>query len=182
MSFVKKKTLDTDTRISLGGEKDGKRNPTSVEGYYLGSTTFQSDYGEGTLHVLSTAEGNVGIYARGNMNRILTGDHRGQMVRLSFVGMRAPFKKGRKPSYQYELEYDAENTIDAAGFALESQEPAQDEEDPALQDEDLDSDEEQSLDQVVSARSSHAHSAVTTTDVKRAQSLLKQTKKADRVL
>jgi len=129
MGFKKKIELRTDQTMQLGGNnsKTGKANPTQVEGYYLGAKDIESDFGVGKLHYFQTAEGTVGVWGKTHMNILLTTDHLGQMVRVSFVGMRAPFKKGRRPSYQYELEYDAENTIDVSGIALQTESGSVDE-------------------------------------------------------
>lgn len=121
MGYQKKSDLSTETAIQLGGtnKKTGKPNPKFVEGYYLGSKTTQSDFGEGKLHVFQTAEGNVGVWGKTNSNRLLASEHLGQMVKLSFTGM-GKAQKGRAAPYNYELLFDADNTIAVASDSAES--------------------------------------------------------------
>lgn len=125
MSYQTKFDGRTDKTIRLGG--DG--NPTSIEGYFLGSKDTQSDYGPGKLHLFQTSEGVVGVWGKTRMNTLLTDNHRGQMVLLSFTGMIAPSKKGRRPSYGFKLQYDPENTIDVSNIDLSATPSAEDEED-----------------------------------------------------
>lgn len=128
MSYKTKFDGRTDKTIKLGG--DG--NPTSIEGYFLGSKETQSDYGPGKLHLFQTPEGVVGVWGKTRMNNLLTADHRGQMVLLSFTGMIAPAKKGRRPSYGFKLQYDPENTIDVSNIDLTAAPSAEDEDDGGL--------------------------------------------------
>lgn len=125
MGYITKFDGSTDKTIKLGG--DG--NPASIEGYFLGSKDTESDYGPGKLHIFQTKEGTVGVWGKTRMNSLLTEDHKGQMVLLSFTGMVAPSKKGRKPSYGYKLQYDKDNTIDTSSVNLNAAPPAVDEED-----------------------------------------------------
>lgn len=122
MAYKKKIELKADDAISLGGinSKTGEKNPISVEGHYLGAkTTPDTGYGEGKLHIFSTARGTVGVWGKSHLNRLLTSDHVGQMCLVTFTGMSIP-KKGKRPAYQYELQYDAENTIDVSGITVET--------------------------------------------------------------
>lgn len=131
MSYKTKFNGTADTAIQLGG----KGNPTSIEGYFLGSKdTPDSGYGPGKLHIFQTAEGNIGVWGKTNSNRLLTKDHVGQMVMLTFTGM-GPKSKGKNPAYQYELKYDEENTIDTTGVELNTAEPAYDEDVESEEDE-----------------------------------------------
>lgn len=114
MSYKKKIELESDKAINLGG--DG--NPTKIEGYYLGAKTIQGGaYGPSVLHIFQTKTGNVGVWARGNLNRLLESHHAGQMCLVEFTGMRQPSKKGQRPSYQHTLSYDDTNTIDMGSIA-----------------------------------------------------------------
>lgn len=128
MSYKTKFDGRTDKTIKLGG--DG--NPVSIEGYFLGSKETQSDYGPGKLHLFQTSDGVVGVWGKTRMNTLLTEDHRGQMVLLSFTGMIAPSKKGRRPSYGFKLQYDPENTIDVSNIDLSAAPSAEDDEDLGL--------------------------------------------------
>lgn len=119
MAYITKFNGSTDATIKLGGEG----NPTSIEGYFLGSKDTQSDYGPGKLHIFKTKEGTIGVWGKTRMNNQLTSDLKGQMVLVTFTGMVAPSKKGRKPSYGYEVQHDPDNSIDVTGINLGAQEP-----------------------------------------------------------
>ncbi len=114
MAYQTKFDGTTDKTIKLGGEG----NPTSIEGYFLGSKDTQSDYGPGKLHIFQTDEGTVGVWGKTRMNGLLTKDLVGQMVLVSFTGMIAPSKKGRKPSYGYKVQHDPSNVTDTTGINL----------------------------------------------------------------
>lgn len=113
MAYEKKIDAQASTTIKLGG--DG--NPTSIEGYYLTSKdTPDSGYGPGKLHIFMTKEGNVGVWGKTNINRLLTDDLKGKMCLLTFTGM-GPKRKGRNPAYEYELQFDRSNTVDVTHLA-----------------------------------------------------------------
>lgn len=158
MGYQKKADLATETVIQLGGtnSKTGKANPSSVEGYYLGAKTTQSDFGEGKLHIFQTANGNVGVWGKTNSNRLLSSEHVGQMCKLVFTGMGKP-QKGRKPPYSYELFFDQDNSISVATAAVEAfgEESAESNEYASEVSEDIIEDfaaEEEVLDEVPPAR------------------------------
>lgn len=118
MAYKEKLQLSTDKTITIGGASaDGKPNPTKIEGFYLGAKTVDSDFGPGKLHIFQTAEGNVGVWGKTHLNGLLSPDLTGTMVLVTFAGMKAPSKKGRRPSYSYKVQYNSENTIDVTGLA-----------------------------------------------------------------
>jgi len=120
MSYKKHVDLNSDVTVALGGkDAKGKPNPTSVEGYYLGSRTVDGEYGEAKIHYFNTAEGVVGVWGKTNLNRILDPKYLGMMVLVSFTGM-GKAQKGKKPPYNYELQYDDGNTTDVSGFNLDA--------------------------------------------------------------
>lgn len=121
MAYKKKIDARTDNTIQLGGEKDGIKNPTTIEGYYLGSKSVDGDYGPGKLHIFNTSEGNIGVWGKTNLNHLLSPENVGQMCLVTFTGM-GKAKKGRRPAYEYSLQYDEENTIDVTGVNLEATE------------------------------------------------------------
>lgn len=124
MAYVTKFDGRTDKTVKVGGEG----NPTSIEGYFLGSKDTVSDYGPGKLHLFQTHEGIVGVWGKTRMNNLLTEDHKGQMVLLTYTGMIAPTKKGMRPSYGFKLQYDASNTIDISNIDLSASPAASEEE------------------------------------------------------
>lgn len=109
-------------------------SPEVIEGYFVGTKTTQSAYGEGKLHVFQTNEGYIGVWGKTRLNSLLTTDLLGQMVRATFTGMIAPTQKGRRPSYGFKVEHDKDNTIDTSNINLSAASPESEE------DEDLDSD------------------------------------------
>lgn len=116
MSFTEIASLDADTTIALGGvnKQTGKKNPTSVEGYYLGSRQVDGKRGKSNLHFLQTNKGNVGVWGKTDLDRKLSGVLVGTMIRASFVGM-TPTPKG--DMYKFKVEIDKDNTIEVATLA-----------------------------------------------------------------
>lgn len=126
MAFKKKVSLEAESTIRLGGrDNNGKPNPTSIEGYYLGSRAVEGDMGTSYLHVFQTKNGNVGVWGKTKLNSLLTSDLVGMMVQATFTGM-GKAKKGRNAPYNYEVQYDEENTIDVSGLAAATNEAVED--------------------------------------------------------
>lgn len=127
MGFTEIVSLEADQTISLGGSnrKTGKKNPTSVEGYYLGSKQVpdaKKQSGKSYIHIFQTPKGNVGVWGKTDMDRKLLSCTPGTMLRISHTGMRAT-KNGEM--YVYKVEQDQDNTIEVAssgnsGFDTES--------------------------------------------------------------
>lgn len=115
MAFKKVVTLSTDKAIQLGG----KDAPTSVLGYYLGAKNVESDFGPGKLHVFQTAEGNIGVWGKSNLNAQLSEGLIGQMCQVQFSGM-GKAQKGRKPPYLFTVEHDEDDTIDVSSVTASS--------------------------------------------------------------
>ena len=69
MAFKQIQDLDADVTISMGGfnKKTKKKNPTTAEGYYLGSRKVASPKaksGFASLHFLQTEDGNLGVWEK----------------------------------------------------------------------------------------------------------------------
>lgn len=114
MAFREILDLDCDTTVALGGfnKKLRTENPTSIEGYFLGSKVVaspKSKDGKAKLHIFQTAEGNVGVWGKTDLDRKMTSVQLGAMTKASFSGM-APSKNGEM--YKYKVAQDSENTID----------------------------------------------------------------------
>lgn len=114
MAFKEVSTLDADVTIALGGtnRKTGKKNPTSAEGYFLGSRKVESKKsksGFAYIHFLQTSKGNLGIWGKTDIDRKLSSVLAGTMVRLSFDKM-VPTPNGEM--YKYKVEVDSTNTIE----------------------------------------------------------------------
>lgn len=111
MAFKEVASLDAETTIALGGtnRKTGKKNPTSAEGYYLGSRKVTNKNGESSIHFLQTPKGNLGVWGKTDMDRKLSSVTPGDMIRVSFTGM-TPTPRG--DMYKYKVEVDKSNTIE----------------------------------------------------------------------
>lgn len=119
MSFKEVTSLDAEVTISLGGvnKKTGKKNPTSIEGYYLGHRIVENKKGEGKIHFFQTPKGNVGVWGKTDSDRKLSGVTPGTMTRISFDKMQ-PTPNGEM--YKYKVEVDGDNTIEVAGLSSAS--------------------------------------------------------------
>lgn len=112
--FQEVKSLDADTTVALGGfnKKARKDNPTSAEGYFLGSKKVaspKSKTGYAYIHVLQTPKGNLGVWGKTDMDRKLLSVTPGMMIRITHTGMQ-PTPNGEM--YKYKVEVDSDNTID----------------------------------------------------------------------
>ncbi len=118
MSFKTVATLDADVTIKLGGrdKKTGKANPTSAEGYYLGTrevTSPKSKTGKARLHFLQTSKGNVAVWGKTDMDRKLANVNPGNMIKITFDKM---VNTPNGEMYKYTVAFDADNTIDVEGL------------------------------------------------------------------
>lgn len=157
MAYKDKLDLQTDKTIALGGKnKEGKPNPTQIEGYYLGAKSVDGDFGPAKLHIFQTEAGNVGVWGKSRLNTLLTGELKGQMVEATFTGLGVA-QKGKKPPYLYKVRYDEDNRIDIAGLDVEvaAEEPQYEE---SYEDVDPETDEAP-LDEIKPARPVAARSA-----------------------
>jgi hypothetical protein len=114
MSFKERNNVDAEVTTALGGtdRRTGKKNPSQVEGYYLGfkeTASAKSKTGTSKLHILQTPKGNLGVWGKTDLDRKLTGVKAGTMVRLTHTGMQAT-KNGEM--YKYKVEVDEDNTIE----------------------------------------------------------------------
>lgn len=117
MAFEEVSDLSTDQTISLGGSnrKTGKKNPTEVEGYYLGSRTVPDDKkksGVSYIHVFETARGSVGVWGKTDLDRKILTVPLGTMTRVVQSGM-AQTKNGEM--YKFTVAVDKSNVKEVAG-------------------------------------------------------------------
>lgn len=117
MAFKTVQDLGTDNVVALGGlnRKTGKKNPTQVEGYYLGSRKVESKKaknGFAYIHVVQTPKGNVGIWGKTDLDRKIINVTPGTMIRATHVGMVAT---PNGEMYKYQVELDSDNTIEVTG-------------------------------------------------------------------
>jgi hypothetical protein len=115
MGFKEVASLDAEKTIALGGvdKKTGRKNPTSVEGYYLGSRTVESKKGESKIHFFQTEKGNLGVWGKTDSNRKLGAVTPGTMTRISFDKMQ---ETPNGEMYKYKVEIDSDNVIDVGGI------------------------------------------------------------------
>lgn len=126
MAFKEVSSLNADKTIAIGGfnKKERKDNPTSAQGYYLGTKTVPSSLsasGTAEIHFLQTPQGNLGIWGKTDLNRKMAGVTSGNLIRITFTGTQAS-KKG-SDMYVYKVEVDADDSIEVAPTAssLETQ-------------------------------------------------------------
>lgn len=117
MGFKEVADLDCSNSTAIGGtdKKTGKRNPTEITGYYIGTRQVaspKSKTGFASLHVLQTDKGNTGVWGKTNLDQKMTAVKPGQLIRVSFVGM---VETKNNPMYKYKVEIDASQTIEVAG-------------------------------------------------------------------
>ena len=117
MAYKTVTDLSTDITISLGGtnRKTGKKNPTSIEGYYLGRREVpdtKKNSGVSYIYTFQTPKGNVGVWGKTDLDRKMQGVNPGTMVRASFDKM-VPTSKGEM--YKFKVEVDADNTVEVVG-------------------------------------------------------------------
>jgi hypothetical protein len=115
MAFKPVADLSTDSAIALGGfnKKLRKDNPTTVTGYFLGSKEIDSPMsktGKAFLHVFQTAQGNLGVWGKTDMDRKLRAATVGAMTRVTYTGQQEI--KGKNPMYKYSVEVDADDVIE----------------------------------------------------------------------
>lgn len=122
MAFKELADLDTATCTAIGGvdKKSGKKNPTSIEGYYIGTkqvASKKSKTGLADLHVIQTSKGNVGVWGKTNLDQKMKTVTPGLMTRISFTGMQ---ETKNNPMYKYKVEVDETNFIDVGGVSESS--------------------------------------------------------------
>jgi len=129
MAFKEVVALEADVTIALGGinRKTNKKNPTEIEGYYLGKRAVEDKKkksGVSYIYFLQTNKGNVGVWGKTDLDRKLMSVTPGQMIRITAAGT-VPTPNG--DMYKYKLEVDPDNTIDVSNLASETVNEAADE-------------------------------------------------------
>lgn len=126
MAFREVSDLSSDIEpIALGGfnKKLKKDNPTSVEGYYLGSRGVTTSKGPATLHYFQTPKGNQPVWGKTDSNRKLGSVPVGTMTKIWFDKM---IESKNGTMYKYKVAVDDDNTIEVAGPAFAPAEDADD--------------------------------------------------------
>lgn len=117
MGFQEITSLDAEMTIAIGGmnKKTGKKNPTSIEGYYLGKREVESKKsktGKAFVYYFQTSKGNVGVWGKTDLDRKMESATPGTMLRVSHTGMLAT---PNGEMYKFKVEFDPSNTITVAG-------------------------------------------------------------------
>lgn len=120
MGYENVVTLECDDIIALGGfnKKTGKPNPKSIEGFYLGTTTRETKGGDkpSLVYVFFTEKGNIGVWGKTHLDRIMPGAKTGFMTLLTQEGTR-PTK--HQDMYLFNVKQDKSRSIDV-NFAATS--------------------------------------------------------------
>lgn len=116
MGYTEVASLEADVTVALGGKnrKTGKANPTEIEGYYLGNrkvTDTKKKSGFSYIHFFQTANGNVGVWGKTDLDRKLLTVTPGTMTLATFDRM-VPTPNG--DMYRYKVAQDKDNTIEVA--------------------------------------------------------------------
>lgn len=128
---LKNYSPDISKYVTVGGStREGVKNPTEIEGYYLGRTESPDNFNPGktkTTYMLRTAKGDVGVNGSANLNIKMTDSEKAlqaagesalnSFVKITFVGTQ-PSKKGN-PTKLYQVQFDAEDTLPANMVAEE---------------------------------------------------------------
>ncbi len=114
MGFQDIADLDCQVTTAIGGvdKKSNKKNPTSIDGFFIGTRqvpSAKSKTGFASLHVLQTEKGNVGVWGKTNLDQKMTAVKAGQLVRISFTGM---VETKNNPMYKYRVQVDPSQTIE----------------------------------------------------------------------
>lgn len=132
MAFRTVAAIDADITTAVGGvnKKTGKKNPTSVEGYFLGKKQVdspKSKTGKAWLYILQTPKGNLGVWGKTDMDKKMSQVAPGSMTRITHTGMQ-PTPNGEM--YKYTVEQDSDNVISVSvpEVAAEQDEPSFDQE------------------------------------------------------
>lgn len=184
MSFKEVASLDADVTTALGGKnkKTGKKNPTSIEGYYLGTRKVESKKGKNGLsciHFIQTSEGNVGVWGKTDLDRKIASVTPGSMVRISHTGMQST---PNGDMYKFKVEVDEDNAIEVASVSDNNEErnassSNEDEENDSSEDDEDSEDTEDSEDEEDSVQLAAAAKSAAERKAK-VQGLLNKGKKA----
>lgn len=110
MAYETKFDGSTDSTIKIGADN----NPTTLEGYFLGTKTIPSQtkgFKDSSLHIFQTPDGVIGAWGTTYLDRLLTEDLKGMKCLVEFTGMIAPKKRGQRPAYGYKVQFDRGDMI-----------------------------------------------------------------------
>lgn len=139
MGYKTVQSLDAEKVTALGGvdKKTGKRNPTTVEGFYLGTRQVdskKSKTGKADLHFLQTETGNLGVWGKTDLDRKIKQVTPGAMVRVTVLPEKVSTPNG--DMYKFKVEADTDNCIEVGDLNEAYEAAAQAEADSAEADAD----------------------------------------------
>ncbi len=113
MAYESIQDLDADITVSLGGinKKTGKKNPSQVEGYYLGNRKVDSKKdkkGFAYIYFFQTQNGNLGVWGKTDLDRKMAQVTPGTMTLIKQSGTVAT---PNGEMYKFTVAVDSENTI-----------------------------------------------------------------------
>lgn len=116
MGFKEVQDLNPDTVITIGGtnKKTGAKNPSTIEGYFLGTREVEDrkkKSGKSYIYVLQTSKGNVGVWGKTDLDNKMKNVAAGTMIRVSANGTR---NTPNGDMYLFKVEVDADNTIEVS--------------------------------------------------------------------
>ncbi len=112
MAYKKIADLSAESTVKIGGvnTKTGVKNPTEIEGYYLGSKVIQTSNGESRVHTFKTPKGNIGVWGTKELNDKLGQVTPGTMTLVEYGGKKN--LKGGKTLHTYEVSQDDSNVLE----------------------------------------------------------------------
>lgn len=116
MAFQDVTDLSCETVVSIGGvnKKSKRANPTSIEGFYIGSRDVESKLsptGMSKLHIFQTPTGNTGVWGKTDLDNKLKTVAPGVLTRVTFTH-KVPSKYGEM--YKYRVQVDLNNVVDVS--------------------------------------------------------------------
>lgn len=104
--------------VQLGGinKLTGKKNPSELEGYYLGFETRSNKFNPQVpqkLHKFKSHQGEIGIFGKAGIDKVLKGASIGAMTKLVSTGEVIDTGKGN-PMKVFKAFQDKANTLDVA--------------------------------------------------------------------
>jgi hypothetical protein len=135
--------LSVDNVSKLGGvnAKTNKSNPTTMEGYYLGSRVVKTSTGESTIHAFQTSKGNAGLWGTKDLNDKLSQIPAGTMTLVEYTGKKK--LAGGKTLITYNVSQDPEQRIDFTAATVTASDDS--DSDESYNDDAADDDEDNSV-------------------------------------
>lgn len=170
MAFKQVLDLDADVTVALGGvnKKTGKKNPTQVEGYYIGVRSVESKKsksGFSNIYFFQTQEGMIGVWGKTDLDRKMNQVKPGTMTLVKQSGT-VPTPNG--DMYKFTVAVDTDNTIEVDILSNNTgNAAANDETTPYASDDDEDSLDDEAADEVVHARPTSPAKPATAPDANR---------------